>query len=72
MSTHKLSKGEHKIIVELYVTTKRTVDDLPYTGEFEAMFSEFCSRTGREMTRHEFWKVLANARKASRLIRKER
>ena len=72
MSTRELSNGHREIIVELYAAANRTVDDLPYTDEFEAMFMEFCERTGRDMTRHEFWKALANARKASRLIRQER
>ncbi|MCP4593471.1 MAG: hypothetical protein GY842_22265 [bacterium] len=72
MSTRKLSNAHREIIVELYGAANRTVDDLPYSDEFEGMFRVFCARTGRDVTRHEFWKALANARKASRLVRKER
>lgn len=72
MSTRELSNAHREIIAELYAAANRTVDDLPYTDEFEAIFTEFCARTSRDMTRREFWKALANARKASHLIRKER
>ncbi len=72
MSTPELSNAHREIIADLYAAANRTVDDLPYSDEFEAMFTAFCARTGREMTRHQFWRALANARKASRLIRKER
>lgn len=65
--------SEHKqTLIELYRRTKRTVDDLPYTEEFELFYTEFIARTGLTMTRHDVWRSLASQRKASRLVRKHR
>lgn len=44
-----------------YEATKRTVDDLPYTDEFETLCTEFVARTGLTMTRHDVWRALSNA-----------
>jgi hypothetical protein len=48
------------------------VDDLPYTEEFETLYTKFVARSGRVMTRHDVWRALASQRKARRLVRKER
>ncbi len=72
MSTQKLDDAAKQIITDLYAATGKTVDDLPYTAEFDNMFDQFCSITGRDIGRHDFWKALANLRKASRLVRKIR
>jgi hypothetical protein len=64
---------EHKnVLSDLYRRTNRTVDDLPYTEEFELLYTEFIARSGLTMTRHDVWRVLSSQRKAKRLIRKER
>ena len=68
----KLDDVAKQIIADLYVATDRTVDDLPYTAEFDAMFDQFRSSTGRDISRQELWKALANLRKASHLVRKKR
>jgi hypothetical protein len=60
------------LVAELYAQVARTVDDLPYTDEFDRLHAEFTSRTGRQISRHDFWRALSSARKASRLIRKKR
>jgi hypothetical protein len=66
-------RGEHKhILVELYKRTEMTVDDLPYTEEFERLYESFVQRSGVSFTRHDVWRALASQRKASRLIRKVR
>lgn len=67
-----LKKHEKEVLIDLYRRTKRTVDDLPYTDEFESLYTEFVARTGLTMTRHDVWRALASQRKAKRLIRKER
>ena len=72
MPTQELNDGERQILADLYVATDRTVDDLPYTAEFDAMFDQFRSSTGRDISRHDYWKALANLRKASHLVRKIR
>jgi len=72
MATVKLSREHSRIILELYGKSHRNRDDLPYTPEFETLYSEFIGRTGLTLIRHEVWKALSNAGKASRLVRKER
>ncbi len=68
----RLKDAEKQTLIELYKRTKRTVDDLPYTDEFEILYHEFNQRTGRTLTRHDVWRALASQRKASKLVRKER
>ncbi len=72
MARTRITNADKQIVTELYVRTRKTVDDLPYTDEFEQLYAEFCERSGRDWTRHAFWRLLSNARKASRLTRKER
>lgn len=72
MAQPRITNTDKRILAELYEQTRKTVDDLPYTDEFEGIYTEFCERTGRDWTRHEVWRLLSNARKASRLTRKER
>jgi len=66
-------QSEHKqLLIDLYQRTRKTVDDLPYTEEFERLFESFIQRSGVNMNRHDVWRALASQRKASRLVRKER
>jgi hypothetical protein len=68
----KIKSSHKEILMELYARTRRTVDDLPYTEEFETLYTAFIARSGMTMTRHDVWKALAGCRKQSRLIRKVR
>ena len=72
MSRLKLRDTDKQTLVDLYQSTRRTVDDLPYTDEFESLYTSFVARSGLTMTRHDVWRALASQRKASRLVRKER
>ena len=72
MARNFLKQVEKSTLSELYRKTKRTVDDLPYTEEFESLYTQFIARTGLTMTRHDVWRCLSGLRKASKLIRKER
>lgn len=72
MAQPRITNTDKRILAELYEQTRKTVDDLPYTDEFERIYAKFCERTGRDWTRHDVWRLLSNARKASRLKRKER
>lgn len=72
MAQPRITNTDKRILAELYEQTRKTVDDLPYTDEFERIYTEFCERTGRDWTRHDVWRLLSNSRKASRLTRKER
>ena len=58
------------MLLDLYTRTSKTLDDLPYTDEFENLYTAFIARTGRTMTRHDVWRALANLRKDRRLARK--
>jgi hypothetical protein len=73
MTTHRdLTEAQVDILVELYADADCTLDDLPYTDAFEQLCSQFWSRAGVSLDRHYVWKALCNARKASKLMRKER
>jgi hypothetical protein len=72
MRRPSLSKAHEDILLELYTRTSKTLDDLPYTDEFEDLVTAFVARSGRTMTRHDMWRALANLRKAKRLVRKAR
>ena len=67
-----LTKSQKETLIDLYKGAKRTVDDLPYTDEFETLYTSFIARTGLTMTRHDVRRALASQRKAKRLIRIER
>jgi len=72
MKRIRLRDVDKQTLAELYRQSNRTVDDLPYTDEFETMYTSFVARTGLTMTRHDVWRALASQRKARRLVRKER
>jgi hypothetical protein len=74
MATHlDLTNSQIGILSELYAGTNcKSSDDLPYTDEFEKLYTEFLKRAGVSLDRHYVWKALCNARKAGRLVRKER
>ena len=67
-----ISNGHRQALAELYKQTGLTVDQLPYTDDFERLYTEFVARTGSALTRNEVWRALANVRKRSGLVRKER
>jgi hypothetical protein len=73
MMTHlDLDDWHIDILSELYAEVNCTLDDLPYTEEFERLYSQFLSRAGVSLDRRYVWKALCNARKASKLVRKKR
>ena len=72
MSTARLSQTHKEVLIELYRQIAETVDALPYTLAFDRLRSEFAARTGLVLSLHEFWRALSAARKAGKLVRKER
>jgi len=60
------------MLIELYGQTRKTLDDLPYTEDFEQLHARFIARSGTPVSRHDLWRALSNLRKARRLARKER
>jgi len=72
MTTHlDLNNTQIDILAALYAECPTTLDDLPYTGAFERLYTQFLARTGVSLDRHGLWRALSNARKASKLVRKE-
>jgi hypothetical protein len=74
MTTHlDLNNSQIDVLSELYAETNcKSSDDLPYTEEFERLYSQFLTQAGVSLDRHYVWKALCNARKAGKLVRKER
>lgn len=73
MRTSDFSEADREVLRNLYSNAQRTLDDLPYTHEFEALFAEFVRRTGRStVTRHDVWRALTTLRKQAELARKRR
>ncbi len=63
---------EKSIICELYTEVEQAVDSLPYTETFDELYEKFCVGAERKVTKHEFWRALANLRKQKKLVRKGR
>jgi len=72
MERIRLREEHRRLLVDLYKRTRKTVDDLPYSEEFERLYESFIQRSGLNMGRHHVWRALASQRKASRLVRKQR
>ncbi len=74
MMTHRdLNASQKDVLANLYANASCTsTDDLPYTDEFDRIYDQFLAQTGVALDRHHFWKALSNARKARKLVRKER
>lgn len=67
-----LNDFQRELLAEMYAECDETADALPYTDKFETLYNDFLRRANVSMDRHSFWRALSNARKASKLIRKER
>ena len=72
MTGARLSKAHEQVLAALYEQIPRTVDDLPYTEDFDLLYERFCNQTGVAMSRHDVWRSLAGCRKHSGLARKGR
>ncbi|NLF30370.1 MAG: hypothetical protein GX591_05720 [Planctomycetes bacterium] len=72
MSSTHLSRAHEEMLIESYGRMARTLDDLPYTQEFEQLYAGFVESSRRDLSRHDLWRALTNLRKAGRLARKER
>jgi hypothetical protein len=72
MGWRELDTAARDVLIALYSTAAHTVDDLPYTPEFDRLLVEFNRRTGNALTHHDFWRALSSARKTGVLKRKER
>lgn len=72
MSKHLSICQAEELLVKLYREQERTVDHLPYTDEFEAMFRQLCNRAAAALSEHQVWEMLIYLRKAGRLDNKEK
>jgi hypothetical protein len=73
MMTHlDLDDSQIDVLSQLYAEGDGTLDDLPYTDGFERLYSQFLTRAGVSLDSHYVWKALCNARKASKVLRKQR
>ena len=61
MAKASLSNAHKKVLAELYQQAQRNRDDLPYTEEFERLYTDFVARTESALSRHEVWKARSNA-----------
>lgn len=61
--------AKRDLLIQLYVETARTADDLPYTPQFEKLYSAYIARQNPKPTHQEVWRHLLNLRKAGKLPR---
>jgi hypothetical protein len=72
MASTSLEPWQKDVLTELYCETDLTVDELPFTDEFEHLYSQFPTRANLTWSRNQVWRALSNCRKASKLARKAR
>jgi hypothetical protein len=73
MTVRDFANADREVLRELYAIARRTLDDLPYTHEFERIYEQFLEKSGRKnATRHDVWKALTSLRKRAALVRKQR
>ncbi len=46
MARLRIPQQHKELLIELYKRTRKTVDDLPYTDEFERLYESFIQRSG--------------------------
>ena len=56
-------------LIEVYKYVGRSLDDLPYTEEFEKLYAQVSSGDESQMGRHVVWRRLLRLRKTGRLPR---
>lgn len=72
MTWKDLDTTQRDLLIQLYNDCNATVDDLPYTPEFDTLLEAFNRQSGEGLTHHDFWRCLATARKTGQLRRKAR
>ena len=72
MTRTRVTNADKRVLISLYERIQKTVDEWRYTGDFDRPYDGFLAETQLILSRHEVWRLLSNARKASRLVRKER
>lgn len=67
-----LSVAHRQVIADLYNQCPLSRDELPYTDEFDTLHRRFCEQTGRQLSKHEFWRALSSIGKGAGLKTKVR
>ncbi len=63
------ASAQPDLLIDLYQKIARTADDLPYTPQFEKLWSLYAAKQTPHPTRGEVWRQLLNLRKAGKLPR---
>lgn len=58
------------LLKQLYLEIPETVDQLPYTPQFDQLHARFEHSCGNTMSKTQFWRTLSSLRKRSLLPRK--
>ncbi len=64
--TPTLSADEQLEILRRFPDGIGNRDDLPYTPKFDELYRRFNRQTGKELTKHEFWRGVSRVAKLSR------
>lgn len=64
--TPTLSSDEQLEILRLFPDGIGNRDDLPYTAKFDEMHRRFAKLTGKNLSKHEFWRGVSRVAKLSR------
>lgn len=59
--------AKRDLLIKLYQQIGRTADDLPYTSEFERLYSVYAGAFDPQPEREEVWRHLLNLRKGGKL-----
>jgi hypothetical protein len=57
------SNAQAEVIRFLLDSTEMTRDALPYTSEFDRLYSEHAQASGEKLTKQQFWRKISNAAK---------
>jgi hypothetical protein len=60
------------LLIKLYSEQPRTVDDLPYTPDFDILVNQYNIRTNHQVTCRMVYKKLIQLRKSKKLLCKFR
>lgn len=62
-----MTTASEKVLTKLYKNCGLSVDRLPYTKNFDQLFTDFRNQTGTEVTKNELYLALTNLRKRGTL-----
>lgn len=66
----KFSDADKALARALLLVCETPRDRLPYTAEFESLYEAFLRKSGRQIGRDTFWRLLSSAAKAGGLAKR--